>query len=588
MYCTKCGFPVGEKAAFCMKCGAPVTAQPSQSWDTSEPISFCTKCGTRAVATDPFCRICGTQMMAPAEPPSARQRRLYYMFLAGIITFLLLLTAAGLVVHQNWSHQGELKAHYDWGLVAYQAGNLDTALIELAWVKEHDPDYEQVQSYLDKTRSQIELDGLYAQAQAYFDQHEWDLAIETLEALRQRATEYEAEATSSLLFTSYLNSGQALADKEMFVEAVQRYDQCLTLRSDAPVEQKKKLATLYPQGLEALKQKDYAVAIDALRQVHATDRDYHSIVDKLYEAYMGQCSEHADSKDLARAEAACLSAREVNPDGGWAIAQLTQIAFLRTPTLTPTLTPTVQVTETITFTDGITSTITDTSTDTDTDISAVTDTEKESTVACRAAKKGRIGFKRQDRCNPVGGDACGPVQIWVMDADGSNQAPMCDPSDYAWALKKDQTHPDGTWYVDVVRNQGNDIRRVFNDGRKEWLIVNNRGDWDPVLSADGWWLAWVTNRNANDEIYIKTVDIRDNNQRRLTVNEWQWDKHPTWSPDGRKIAFYSNRANKLNEATRQIWVMDIVNDQGTNFKNLSKRPNKVDTDPVWFKWDNIP
>jgi TolB protein len=74
----------------------------------------------------------------------------------------------------------------------------------------------------------------------------------------------------------------------------------------------------------------------------------------------------------------------------------------------------------------------------------------------------------------------------------------------------------------------------------------------------------------------------------LTVNEWEWDKHPTWSPDGTKIAFYSNRADRLNEATRQIWVMDVVNDQGANLRNLSNRPGKVDTDPVWFKWDDVP
>ncbi len=209
-------------------------------------------------------------------------------------------------------------------------------------------------------------------------------------------------------------------------------------------------------------------------------------------------------------------------------------------------------------------------------------------VTCRPAKKGWIGFKRQNRCNAKTGDGCGPIAIWIVKADGTSQAPMCDPSDYAWALKKDQTHPDGTWYVDVARNQGNDIRRVFTDGRQEWIIVNNRSDWDPVLSADGWWLAWVTNRNANDEIYIKSMDPGDQNQRRLTVNAWEWDKHPTWSPDGHKIAFYSNRADELDEATRQIWVMDVVNDQGVNLRNISNRPNKVDTDPVWFKWEDIP
>jgi hypothetical protein len=260
-----------------------------------------------------------------------------------------------------------------------------------------------------------------------------------------------------------------------------------------------------------------------------------------------------------------------------------------TPTLTsteaPAATPLPSETPTPTPSNTPSDTYTPTPTMTDTPTPAPTSPPK---VTCRPAQKGWIGFKRQNRCNAKTGDGCGPIEIWIMKADGSSQAPMCDKSDYNWAWKKDQTHPDGTWYVDVARNQGNDIRRVFEDGRKEWIIVNNRSDWDPVLSADGWWLAWVTNRNANDEIYIKTMDPQDQNQRRLTVNEWQWDKHPTWSPDGHKIAFYSNRADKLNEATRQIWVMDVVNDQGVNLKNLSQRPDKVDTDPVWFKWDKMP
>jgi hypothetical protein len=259
-----------------------------------------------------------------------------------------------------------------------------------------------------------------------------------------------------------------------------------------------------------------------------------------------------------------------------------------TPAVTPTLTPTA--TPWPTETSEPTPSYTPSGTPTPSPVPTITDTPTPTPtprprITCRPAQRGWIGFKRQDRCNAKTGDGCGSIAIWIMKADGTNQAPMCDPSGYFWALEKDQTHPDGTWYVDVARNQGNDIRRVFNDGRQEWLIVNNKGDWDPVLSADGWWLAWVTNRNANDEIYIKSMDPGDQNQRRLTVNDWEWDKHPTWSPDGHKIAFYSNRADKLNEATRQIWVMDVVNDQGVNLRNISNRPDKVDTDPVWFKWD---
>ncbi len=40
-------------------------------------------------------------------------------------------------------------------------------------------------------------------------------------------------------------------------------------------------------------------------------------------------------------------------------------------------------------------------------------------------------------------------------------------------------------------------------------------------------------------------------QKQLTHNTWEWDKHPTWTPDSQKIVFYSNRTGK-----RQIWIMN--------------------------------
>jgi hypothetical protein len=247
-----------------------------------------------------------------------------------------------------------------------------------------------------------------------------------------------------------------------------------------------------------------------------------------------------------------------------------------TPTPVPTPTPTPSTTPTLSPTPSPTPTPSATPTPT-----------PKPKPKCRTAKKGLIGFKRQKRCDKKTGAACGPVEIWVMNADGTNQAPMCNPKAYTWGLERDRTHPDGTWRVEVGGRRA-DIVRIWQDGRQEMIVVNNRKDWDPVLSADGWWLAWVTNRNANDEIYIKSMDPKDQNQRRLTINAWEWDKHPTWSPDGHKIAFYSNRADALNEATRQIWVMEVVNDQGVNLRNLSNRPDRVDTDPVWFKWDDMP
>jgi len=62
----------------------------------------------------------------------------------------------------------------------------------------------------------------------------------------------------------------------------------------------------------------------------------------------------------------------------------------------------------------------------------------------------------------------------------------------------------------------------------------------------------------------------------LTRDDYNWwDKHPSWSPDGAQIVFWSNRTGNW-----QIWVMDA---NGDNLYSLS-RTGFNDWDPVWFKY----
>ena len=71
---------------------------------------------------------------------------------------------------------------------------------------------------------------------------------------------------------------------------------------------------------------------------------------------------------------------------------------------------------------------------------------------------------------------------------------------------------------------------------------------DPAWSPDGRKIAFVSDRDGNSEVYV--MNANGKGQRNLTRNP-AFDADPAWSPDGRKIAFASNRDGKYG-----VYVMN--------------------------------
>ena len=173
-------------------------------------------------------------------------------------------------------------------------------------------------------------------------------------------------------------------------------------------------------------------------------------------------------------------------------------------------------------------------------------------------------------------------EIYVMGADGGNQQRLTDDFNNdtfpSWS-------PDGKRIVFSSERDGHFIGRfgltreiyvMDADGRNQQRLTENRRyDWHPSWSPDGERIAFASDRKGdfeNFEIYV--MDADGENQQRLTVNR-VYDWRPSWSPDAKRITFASER-----DGNYEIYVMDA---DGGNPQNLTNDPH-ADASPAWLSF----
>jgi Tol biopolymer transport system component len=80
-------------------------------------------------------------------------------------------------------------------------------------------------------------------------------------------------------------------------------------------------------------------------------------------------------------------------------------------------------------------------------------------------------------------------------------------------------------------------------GEPEPLLVSTVGDLEPAISPDNRWIAYVTARTGNPEVWVSARD--GSRERRLTRLEASATGGPVWSPDSSRILFHSNGGGNL-------------------------------------------
>lgn len=98
------------------------------------------------------------------------------------------------------------------------------------------------------------------------------------------------------------------------------------------------------------------------------------------------------------------------------------------------------------------------------------------------------------------------------------------------------------------------------DGRTiTQLTADPAQDVMPAISPDGKKIAFCSNRRGNWDVFVMSVS---GGQAVQVTSELSHELHPTWSPDGKKLAF-----SRLGETSGrwEIWVTDAVGATGNEF-----------------------
>lgn len=468
---------------------------------------------------------------------------------------------------------------YQEAVHAAERGETIEALALFQDLRDQNANYKDVSDRIEQLLQVNRIEDIFAQAEAAYAEGRWSDAILLYNTIRQENVTYRLETVELHLFESYMaQAGNKMKSAGLSLpeigQTAELYRRALSIRPrDTLAQANLALLSQYQQARESMAQERYDQSTPMLSAIYANDPGLlgGDARRALFDSRMGYGAQLEGNGDLlgalAQYTAAALLPVENSNSARLKILAV-KVALAPTPTPTATVTPTP--------TPDAFAEIMKIMTPTPSPLEQFT---------------GWIAFRSDRPGSPHG--------LWVMRPDGSEQQPVRDSTKLYAHLKEQVTWSQDNQRRIWVEQDGQsgksvaiymwryDVPAHWREARVE--LLNNSGiNYHPTFSPDEQSIAFTSQRHAGptdgdwglwgDEIFI--IYFSDYNSsgyvqpRRLTHNDWEWDKHPTFSPDGQTIAFWSNRIS----GRAQIWAMNV---DGSDQRNLSNNEWN-DWDPVWI------
>ncbi|MFQ5703723.1 MAG: prolyl oligopeptidase family serine peptidase [Gemmatimonadales bacterium] len=162
----------------------------------------------------------------------------------------------------------------------------------------------------------------------------------------------------------------------------------------------------------------------------------------------------------------------------------------------------------------------------------------------------------------------GKTQVWTLNRNGGEAQQLTEVdqgiSSYSWS-------PDGTKLLLTVRDpEANDEEKDSKKPRDPWVIdrLQFKRDRTGYLTGD-----------RHTHLYV--FDLTTHETTQITSGRFD-ESQAVWSPDGRRVAFVSNRTNNPDgNSNSDIWVVASNNtDKGQTLLQVTTNPGS-DGSPIW-------